>query len=89
MIFSLGALRPIRNLVRLKLFLVELTPQMTREKLHYSLLLAEFYYRVAAARHVRAEHGHELVGFSGHEQCIAELKRMLSVDVVIGKSVNE
>ena len=62
---------------------------MAGEKFHHALLLAEFYDGVAATCHVRAEHGHEFIMFSCHEQRIAELKGVLGVDVVIGKSVNE
>jgi hypothetical protein len=47
--------------------------EVAGKKLHHALLLAEFYDGVAASRHVRAEHGHEFIRFSGHEQRIAEL----------------
>jgi len=56
---------------------------------HHALLLVEADARVAAAGHVGAEHGHELVGLAGHEEGVAKLERMLGVDVVVGEAVDE
>jgi hypothetical protein len=63
--------------------------EVAGEEFHHALLLVEFHSWIAAAGHVGAEHGHEFVGFAGHEKSVAKLERVLGVNVVVGEAVDE